>query len=197
MSPKDGSANTTYGRRLLLQSDPTVDALVIDDLLKIAALGLDKAVLHGAGINGEPLGVAGVTGVGTVDGTTLGWPGIVEFETDIETANADDGTLKFITNPSVKGICKTRPMIGTTFPQFLMSQNNQMNGYDALVTNQVNSGFLFFGDWSQVWMGEWGMVDILINPYKDETGNITITVFVTIDLAVAQAGAFSIASNVN
>lgn len=195
LSPKEGKATMSYSRKTLLQSTPSVDMLVIDDITSVAAIGKDLAVLHGAG-GTAPTGIASVTGVGSVNGTDLDWAKVVEFETDVATANADVNTMKWVTNPAIRGTCKTRQKVSGQ-SEFLWEKDNTMNGYGSLVTNQVSSGHLFFGDWSQVILAEWGIVDILVNPYMDDSGDVYITVFVACDVAVRVPGSFSISDNVS
>jgi hypothetical protein len=90
MSPNIGAAYQEYSTKLLLQSTPSVEALVQDDLYQIGLLGIDAAVFHGAGSD-EPTGIAGTSGIGSVDASSLGWPGAVEFETDVATGTGLDG----------------------------------------------------------------------------------------------------------
>lgn len=195
LSPKEGKASMDYSRKLLLQSLPAVDALVIDDIMKAAALGKDYAILHGAGTN-EPTGIASTSGVGSVTGTSIDFAKILEFETDVATANADVNTMKWITNPAIRGILKGREKI-SGYPVFLMGEDGKLNGYDSLITNQVAANHLFFGDFSQVWLAEWGIVDVLVNPYLNTSGDVNVTVFVACDVGVRVAGAFSVASDVS
>jgi len=194
LTPKEGRASMSYSRKLFLQSIPAVDALVIDDILKVAALGKDKAILHGSGTY-EPTGLAAASGLGSVVGTDLDWAKCVEFETDVATANADVNTLNFIGNPQVRGLLKTRTKT-KDYPFFLINEDNKLNGYNFLATNQAANGYLFFGDFSQIWLAEWGVVDVLVNPFKDESGDVVVTVFCAIDVGIRVDGAFSISDNV-
>ena len=73
-----------------------------------------------------------------------------------------------------------------------------MEGYPVEVTNQVASGYLFFGDFSQVMLGLWGGIDILRDPYTS-AANKTVRFFAYqfADVAVRIPGAFSVATGVN
>ena len=79
----------------------------------------------------------------------------------------------------------------------LMADNFTMLGYRVLHTNQVDSGYMFFGDFSQVIEGEWGVLDMLVNPYiLDKEGMIRITAYQSVDVGVRHAAAFSMASSI-
>ena len=195
LSPKEGKISVSYSRKLFAQSNPSVDAIVTDDLMNGKAIGQNYQVLHGAGTL-APTGLANTTGVGAVVGAGFDWAKVVELETDIATANADVAAMRHVMNPGVRGLCKTREKIAG-YPNFLMNEDGKLNGYEALATNQADAGYDFFGDWTQVFMAEWNVIDLLINPYKDETGDVIITAFVLMDVGVRTPAAFSIASGIN
>jgi HK97 family phage major capsid protein/HK97 family phage prohead protease len=196
MSPNVGAAYQEFSTKLLLQSTPSVEAIVQEDLYQIAALGIDASVFHGAG-GSEPQGIYGTSGVGTVDASSLGWPGVVEFETDVATGNADVANMAYVMNAAARGILKTRPK-ETGNAIYLMSENGLVNGYRSIVSNQINSGYMFFGDGSQAIIGEWGMMDLIVNPYTGDTaGLVRVTIHVHVDVGIRHAAAFAVASNLS
>jgi len=196
LAPKTGAAYMDFSRQLLLQSTPAIDGLVQNDLARIAALGVDLAVFHGTGASNQPTGIALTSGIGAVDGSGgYGWPQAVEHESDVEGANADAATMYFVTRPSIKGELKTRPK-ETGYPVYLINETNEMNGYPVISSSQIAAAHIFFGDFSQAMIGEWGSLDILVDPYTGSTaGTIRVTSFISVDVAVRQAGAFSVCSN--
>ncbi len=195
-SPKTATANTSYSRKLLLQSNPSIDSLVMTDLYRQMDIKRDYMGLHGDGVAPNPTGVANTTGVGSVDmSLAVDWSKIVSFETDIETANADTPSLKWIANPAVKGKLKTTLKASNT--GFFLWENNEMNGYPALWSSNVAAQHLFFGDWSQLMFLEWGVVEIIVDPYTHSTsGIIDVTILDEFDFIVRQPGAFAVSINV-
>jgi HK97 family phage major capsid protein len=187
LSPKSGGGYVDFARQLLLQSTPAVDMLVLADLTKVVALGVDKAVFHGAGASNEPKGIANVTSIGSEDGADFGFATAVLLETDVAKADADVDTMAYVMNATTRGALKTRPIAASGYPVFVV-QNNEMNGYPVLMSNQISDGYIFFGDGSQVLVGEWGVLDVLVDPF---TGGIAGTVrtiaFISVDVAVRQA----------
>ena len=177
LSPKTVGAYTDFSRQLLLQGTPAVDGLVQGDLSKILALAIDLALFHGTGANGQPLGIAGVSGIGSEAGASFAWGNAVNMETLVAAANADVAGMRYVANATVRGLLKGRPKIGTTYPVFMI-EDNQLNGYPVEVTNQIAAGDMFFGDFTQVMMGEWGVLDILVDPYTGSTaGTVRIVAF--------------------
>lgn len=195
LTPKDGWAQQIYGRRTFLQTTPSIEALMFEDLLQLEALGLDFAGLSGPGVN-SPTGITNTSGVGSVVfgvAGTLTWDKIVAFETAVEVANADVPSMGFVTNPRVKGKAKTTLKSATVAAGYLMD-GKELNGYPLFVTNQTAAGIIIFGDFSQLLFAEWGLVDIQVNPYSDN-GDVKLTLFVTADVGVRYPGAFAVSTN--
>jgi hypothetical protein len=70
--------------------------------------------------------------------------------------------------------------------------DGQMCGFNAMSTNQMAAGTMLFGDWSQVVVGEWGVLEIEVNPYANfQAGIIGVRALVSIDVGLRYAGAFS------
>lgn len=200
LTPKNVGAYTEVSKQLMMQSNPAADALVMDDLSKVLALAIDSAALNGSGAAGQPTGVINTAGIGAVTGTSLNWAGIVEFETDVATANADVETMAYLTTPAVRGLLKARDKTSTTVGNYVWGGTNlekTLNGYRAEVSTQVPAANMLFGDWSQIVIAEWGALEIAINPYAGFTAGITgIRGWATVDIGVRQAGAFSLATSI-
>jgi HK97 family phage major capsid protein len=65
-------------------------------------------------------------------------------------------------------------------------------GYRATTTTQLTAASMIFGDFSQVVIGEWGFLEIALNPYASFAAAITgIRAIQTVDVAIRQAAAFS------
>lgn len=189
LSPKQAQATTSYSRQLLAQSAIDVDGLVMDDLAAINALGLDKAALDG--IAPAPVGLWTAAGVNTVAfGGTVTFDKVVQMETEVASDNADIGTMAYLATPQTRGKAKTTPELAAlgTYPIW---RDGEMNGYRAEVSNQlaknlgvgVNEHQLFFGVWAQLYIGEWGILEIITDPYaKKKQGMIEVTSFMLADV---------------
>lgn len=194
LSPHDVGGSVDVSRRLLLQSTPDAGSLIMDDLATVLAIAIDASVYHGSGASGQPTGIAGTTGIGAVTGASYEWADAVEHESDVDTANALEGTFAYVTTPAIKGLLKTREK-SSGYPVFLC-ENNQMNGYPVFSTNQVDAGYIFFGNFAQIILAEWGNLDLYVNKIE-RTAISIITAITTVDVGVRQPGAFSVATGTN
>src|SRR5215831_5607653 len=114
LSPKTGQSSTSYSRQLLQQGVTNIDSLVQNDLVQINALAIDLAALHGAGAP-APTGLYTLTGVNAVAmGGSITSAAIIALETSVAVANADVGTMGYLTTPEIRGRGKAAAWIANT-----------------------------------------------------------------------------------
>lgn len=209
MSPKDGAALTKYTRKLLGQAVESIEGLVQDDLMRIAALALDAAAIQ-AGGGSAPVGILGTTGIGSV---TLGTAGasptfgtFVDLWTETAKDNADAADAGYLTTPGAAGFLqKTQQFSGTNgVPIWTWRPDGlgMVNGHKAAATNQVpangtkgsNTGVLHaavFGDWPSLVIGEWGALELLVDPYTSKMNLIEVGAHLMADVLLRYPEKFS------
>ena len=196
MSPKTLGGFTDFSRKTLLQASIDVEQFVRNDLAKVLALELDRAGIYGTGSSNQPTGLTQTTGIGsqTLAGGNYGtFAEIIGMETDVASANADAGALKYIFNAAARGALKSTEKASST-AQFVW-EGNEVNGYPAIVSNQLANNDALFGDFSQLIMGTWSGVDLTVDPYAGATsGNVRVIALQDVDFAVKQPGAFCYAT---
>lgn len=197
LSPKTASARTAFTRQMLLQSNPSIETLVMNDLIRVIALLIDLGAISGDGLSNKPTGIIETSGVGAVAGASLDWDAVVELETDVAAANAADlGAMAYLTNATVNGLLKTRKKDAGS--GMFLAEGGQMNGYPVAVSNQVPSAKMVFGAFNQVLIAMWGGLDILVDPYTAAaSGGVQIHAFQSVDVGVRQPAAFSVASSIS
>ena len=194
MTPKTVGAFVDYSRRLLLQSSIDVEGMVRNDLARVIALELDRAAIYGTGSANQPLGLTNVTGIGTQSLTSYGtFAEYIGMETDVASANADAGSLRYVVNAAARGALKSTEKATNT--GMFVFENNEINGYPAIVSNQLASNDALFGDFSMMIMGMWSGLDLTVDPYAGATaGTVRIIALQDVDVAVKQPGAFCYAT---
>jgi HK97 family phage major capsid protein len=200
MSPKTVSAYTELSRKLLLQSSIDVEGLVNADLAAVTALAVDVAGLRGTGATGQPLGLDNVTGVGAVSGASIDLDAVLESQTDVATANVMPMSGGYVTTPAVAAILiATVAYTSTASP--LWNGNiwsGTMQGFPSFSSNQVASATMYFGDWSKMVIGEWGVLEVDTNPYANfGAGIIGIRAMYSVDVGVRYPAAFSITTSIS
>ena len=190
MTPKTIGAYVDYSRRLLLQSSIDVEGMVRADIARVIALELDRAAIYGTGSANQPLGLINTTGIGSQTITSAGtFVEYIGMETDVAVANADAGSMRYIINAATRGTLKSTSIVGTE-PRFVY-ENDEINGYPVIVSNQLQSNDCLFGDFSQFVVGMWSGLDLTVDPYAGATaGTVRIIALQDVDYAVRQPGAF-------
>lgn len=213
LTPKTIGAFTDYTRRLLLQSSLDVEAFVRMDLALQLALGIQHGALNGTGTGNMPTGLFNIVGIGSVamgdNGAAPTYDTVVDLETAVANANADVGNLAYLTNTKVRGkLRKTQEFTGTNGKAVWTSGAErgigEVLGYDAFVTNTVPSNLtkgsanavcsaMAFGNWSDMIIGMWGGLDIMLDPYANATsGGKRVIALQDVDVNVRNVGSFAV-----
>jgi len=194
LSPKTLGAFTDVTRQLLIQSSLDVESLIRDDLTKAMAIAIDKAGLEGTGASGQPTGIEGVTGIGSVAFTAAGAPTFAEMiamETEVSQDNALLGNLSYILTPALAGALKGTAKSSTNSGFVL--ENGQVNGYNAIVSAQASANHAYFGNFSDLLIGMFGGLDIVVDPYTaSTTGTVRVVAMQSVDCAVRHAQSFAV-----
>jgi HK97 family phage major capsid protein len=126
---------------------------------------------------------------------------LVELETAVAVANADLGTLSYVTNPKVRGALKTKDK-DTDTGQYVWGNDNTVNGYRAYASNLIpanltkgsgsNLAAAIFGNWSDLVVGMWGGLDILVDPYTgSSSGTVRVVALQNVDVKLRQTASFA------
>ena len=196
LTPKTVAAFTDYSRRLMLQSSIDVENMVRRDLAAVLGLKIDAAGLYGTGSNSEPLGLKLISGIGTEDfaNDAPTFAEVVALESDVATANALLGSPVYLMNATMRGNLKTtKKDAGSGI--FLM-ENGEVNGYRGVLSNQVASGDLWFGNFADMLIGYWSGLDIMVDPYTNSTsGTVRVIAMQDVDVAIRHPESFSRGNN--
>jgi HK97 family phage major capsid protein len=192
-----------------MQPSLDVTRMVEDDLTKLIAVALDYAAMVGGGSN-QPSGLmASGSGINLVHGGTNGlaisWANVQALVKAVDVANALDGSLGFVTNGYVTASMRqTLKTTADTSSNFIMTAPDSLAGYQLGSTQNVPNSLtrgsgtglspLIFGDWSQLILGFWSELDILVNPYESTAyskGNVQVRCMATADIELRHPLAFA------
>lgn len=213
-TPKHCGGIVSLTRNMLMQPSYDVSALVENDLARVLAVALDRAALVGTGVN-DPLGLltagSGITLVsGGTNGAAPTWGNIVNLIKSVDTANALDGSLGFITNAKAVAAMRTTPKVSSdTIGNFIMSEADQLAGYPLGSTQIMPSNgtagtgtglsSIVFGDWSMLAIAFWSELDVLLSPYDPAvfaSGGLLIRAMMTASVNTRHPQAFAALTDV-
>ena len=206
LSPNRLGGYTDISRQLLVQSSVDVENDVREQISFAIKKAMDTAAINGASTGDDPTGILNTTGIGSVVGGTNGavptWADIIDLETAVAVDNADYGKLAYLMTPGLRGLFKQTPRVSGTEGMIWENNNDMLNGYRVGVSTQVPSTLtkgtssvchgLIFGDFSQMIVGNWGGVDIILDEVTQATSaKIRIHVFSWWDIVIRHAESFA------
>lgn len=208
---KTVGALSRYTRTMMMQSSIDIEAFIRNDFASIIALAIDTAAISGTGLSNQPRGILNTSGVGSVALGAAGgqptWGSIVGLIREIEIDNANLGGTAWLTNPQVMSKLMTTPIqSGGTEGNFLLKEpGNSLCGYPFYITNQIpanltkstgtNLSALILGNWPQLLIGEWGVFEVLANPYSSNvfpSGSVEVRCMQSIDINIRNPESFAV-----
>jgi HK97 family phage major capsid protein len=176
----------------MLQSSIDVENMIRTDLATVLALKIDLAGLYGTGSNSEPLGLKLTTGVGSEDfaAGTPTFTEVVALESDVATANALAGSPVYLMNAAMRGGLKTKAKDAGS--GLFVMEGDLVNGYRGVLSNQVASGDLWFGNFADLVIGYFSGLDLMVDPYTHSTsGTVRVVAMQDVDIAVRHPESFT------
>jgi HK97 family phage major capsid protein len=195
-SPHTCGVMTDISRRLILQSTPSAEMLVRDEIIERIVRTIQIAVFAGTGSDGQPSAITNATGINNPSVTqgTPTYAEILNFPGSIMADNAEADGQKWIMTAEVwaKLAATMRTATYGDIP-VLDPISKTCIGFPYLVTEDVPANSLWFGNWATVNVGVWGNgIDINVDDKTlSSSGGIRIIGLQDVDVMVRQGYALA------
>lgn len=203
LSPKTVGGYQQYSRQLLLQSSVDVENFINSDLAALIALKVDAAVLAGTSTDSSvPLGIRYTSGLGTANptsGTDFTYKDAIRFQSTVAAANALFDGFGYVCHPAIAAVAMGKPRFTNSDTPVWEGAllDGRMVGKRAMSSVQITSGTVLGGDFGQVYLGEWGTLEIEANPYANfQAGIVGVRAFYSCDVLVRYGSAFAIGTGI-
>lgn len=203
MTPKNLMIAGAVSKMLLTQTNNVAEMLVRDEIVKAIALAIQAAAINGPG-TAAPTGILGTSGIGAVVGGENGlaptWAHIVDLEGKILIANAS-GNISYLTNSKVAA--KLKQTLKAANVSGYILENGMTNGAKVLTTNAVPSDLtkgtsdgtcsaIIAGDFSELFIGMWGGLDLVVDPFtRADYNEVKLVMNQFADVALRNAASFA------
>lgn len=187
LSPKRLTAYIDISKQFLIQTDNLqAEAKIRQDLINAITSKLESTILgDAAGSTTQPAGIFN----GVTPTAITSFANITELEAAVEGANVF-GECKYIMDPKSKAVL--RNMARSADNTRLVMEGGEVDGTQALITSNMGDNKLVYGDFSNIVIGQWGAIDLTVDPYTQATnGCVRLVVNAFFDAKVARSEALA------
>lgn len=187
LEPKRLTAYIDVSKQFLIQDSNSAEEMLKRDIVAAISEKLEATILgKDAGDATKPAGM--FNGV-VAEESNITFADVVAMETALESKNVR-GNIMFLVSPSAKGMLKSTENT-TGFPKYLM-ENNEINGYPVLCSSAVTDKGIVMGNFSDLVIGQWGGIDLTVDPYTQAAnGKVRLVINAYFDAKVRRADAFA------
>ena len=171
LTPHRLSAYIDISKQFLVQDSLGAEALIRRDLVAAIQSKLEATIFSKDAADGsKPAGIFN----GKVATKVTDFKGLCTLESDVEDANFY-GPAKYIVSPKAKAAM--RAMAKSTKSTQLVMEGDNIDGTPVLSTGHIAKNTFAYGDWSQLYVGQWGAIDLTVDPYtKAADGQVRLVV---------------------
>ena len=189
LSPKRLTAYIDLSKQFIAQDSLAAEQLIREDLVKAINNKLEETILGDAsGTSTQPQGMFDAISATSVTGYT----DIVSKEADIEDANVYNECVYVMSN---KAKAALRAMAKSSKSTQLVYENGEVDGTKAINTSMIADKKYLYGDFSNLAIGQWSGLDLLVDPYTlARSGQIRIVVNAYFDAKILREEAFTAGS---
>ena len=193
LTPHKLGGYTTVGKDMILMANPDATAIVMRSLLANVAHVLGTTMLKGNASAPAITGIKTATGVQTYTIATMAnvtWADLLNIIGKVEGLEWD-GEQEFVMSASDNALLKSIPK--GSYGSGFIAEDGYIDGRRVHVDGSLSSGDIFFGDFSNVVVGQWGGIELMVDPYTLATaGSVRVIVSLVCDIGILRPNTFVI-----
>ena len=163
MAPRRLSAYIDISKQFLAQDSLGAEALIRKQLVEAINDKLEATILSDAAASGNvPAGIFN----GVVPTEITDYASVCNFESELDQNNFV-GEFKYVINPKAKAFL--RASIKGTNATGMILENDAIDGTPAEVTTHMKDDTIAYGDWNNLYIGQWGGIDLTVDNYTQAT----------------------------
>ena len=191
LTPHKLGAYVPIGLDLLLQGNPSATNIAVNSLMNGIARKLGTTMLKGNASDPEITGLATATGVQTAVIPTIAsatWNQITNLIGKVEGLEYN-GPQEFVMSAGDKATFKS--IAKGNYGSGFICEDGFIDGRYVNVDGSLSSGDIYYGDFSNVYVGQWGGIELMLDPYTQSlSGTVNVIVRLVCDIAIARPNTF-------
>lgn len=190
LSPKRLTCYVDVSKQFLVQDSLDAENLIKRDIVNAINSKLEATILgSGEGSATQPKGIFNVASGDSLK-SIADYGDICDLEADVEDANVN-GECKYVMSNKAKAAL--RGMIKGTNNTGMVYEHNAVDGTEAFNTSNVEGKNIAFGDFSNLAIGQWGSIDLVVDPFSQAVnGKVRLVVNAYFDAKVLRDGAIAV-----
>lgn len=190
LQPKRLTAYVDVSKQFLVQDSLDAEALIRQDIVNAVNSKLEATILgSAAGTTTQPEGIFHSDSALT---EISDFAGVCNLEADVEDANVL-GECKYIMSNKAKAAF--RNMAKSAKSTQLVMENGNIDGTPVLNTSHVEGKNVAYGDFSNLAIGQWGAIDLTVDPFSQATnGKVRLVINAFFDAKVLRPEAIKVAT---
>jgi HK97 family phage major capsid protein len=171
LAPRRVSHTQSISKETLVQTNPAIYASILQNLYD----GIWNAVAN------DVFDTIQTDAPAQVQTAGITYAAIAAMEASLAYTNI--GTVKYVTTPANKATLKVTAKMANQAP--IWDVDNKVLGYPAYGVPAANAAQMYMGDFSRAVIGQWGGVEIIVDPYTSAAnGLIKLTVIGMFDTGI-------------
>ena len=181
LKPKRLSCFIDISSMMLKQDSCGVEDAIRRDIVEAIAHKFQATILgDGVGDATQPSGLFH----GLVDKTATDFDSMAAIEADLETANVSN--ISYIASPKARAAMRAMTK-GAKNNAVVAYANGEFDGTPVYSTSDVANSKFLVGDFSNLYLGQWGAIDLVVDNYTQATkGAVRLVVNVYLDAVNAR-----------
>jgi HK97 family phage major capsid protein len=174
LQPKRLISFIDISKQFLIQDTKNAEGLLIADIVRAVNEKLESTLLgNAAGGTTQPAGIFNIVAPTPLTPT---FGEIITLEATLENAKVY-GNLGYLVSPTAKATLRTTDKSGSS-GKFIL-ENNEIEGQKTLSSGNVYASGIVLGNWEDYVIGQWGGIDLTIDPYSQATNGLVRVVINT------------------
>ena len=192
LQPKRLTAYVDISKQFLVQDSIGAEQAIRADIVAAINSKLESTILGSAqGSTTTPAGIF----YGQTPKKITTFKDICDLEASIEDANVI-GECKYVMSNKAKAAL--RNMAKSTKSTQLVMENGEVDGTPVLNTSNVEAQNIAYGDWNNLAIGQWGAIDLVVDPYTlAKDGQVRIVINAFFDAVTLRPEAFAFGTTQN
>lgn len=192
LQPKRLTAYVDISKQFLVQDSIGAEQAIRADIVAAINSKLESTIL--GSVQGSTTTPAGIF-YGQSPKKITTFKDICDLEASIEDANVI-GECKYVMSNKAKAALRNMPKSAKSTQ--LVMENGEVDGTPVLNTSNVEAQNIAYGDWNNLAIGQWGSIDLVVDPYTlAKDGQVRIVINAFFDAVILRPEAFAFGTTQN